>query len=116
MTGAIRPALSSFPGTPWAPPDPGGPHCPLRLGLLSQFKNFGGLSGFCITFTALFPLLILPSSGGKTAVSQLAQTTYSVVKIVNNERAKGKVYKVKERERRQKREIEKERRKEREKV
>lgn len=40
---------------PPPPPDPGGPHCPLRLSLLSQFKNFRGLSGLCITFTALSP-------------------------------------------------------------
>lgn len=64
---------SSFilPQDPLGPPsDPGGPHCLPRLSLLSGFKNFGGLQGHCIT----------------CVVSQLAQTTYSVIKIVNNER------------------------------
>lgn len=84
-----------FPRDPIAPPppDPGGPRCPLRLGLLSQFKNFGGLSGRCITFTALVSL----SNSAflwweKTVVSPLAQTTYSVVKIVNERGREKGVY------------------------
>lgn len=55
-----------LPRDPLGPSRPWRPSLPLRLGLLSQFKNFGGLLGLCITFTALPPpLLILPSSGGK---------------------------------------------------
>lgn len=77
---------------PW---DPMVPPRPWRPSLLSaalpfepvqEFGGVGGPLGLCITFTALFPLSILPSSGGKNVMSQFAQITYSVVKIVNNER------------------------------
>lgn len=100
------------------PPDPMGPPRPWRPSLPSAAQPFESVQEFRGAFRALHnfysrppSLLILPSSGGKNAVSQPAQTTYSVVKIVNNERERERCTMRNERERRWKRKIKKKGRK-----
>lgn len=80
-----------LPWDPMGPPRSWRPSLPSAARPFEPVQEFQGLSGPYITFTALFPLLILPSSGGKNVVSQFAQTTNSVVKMVNNERERGSV-------------------------
>lgn len=80
-----------LPWDPMGPPRSWRPSLPSAARPFEPVQEFQGLSGPYITFTALFPLLILPSSGGKNVVSQFAQTTNSVVKTVNNERERGSV-------------------------
>lgn len=89
MTGAIWPALFILPWDPQTPPpspDPGGPRCPLRLSLLSQFKYFRGAFGALHNFYSSPLLLILLCLGGKKkkVASQLAQAASSAVEKVNN--------------------------------
>lgn len=85
MTGAVRPTLSSFSGTPQPPPQILASLTALCGSAFESVQEFRGLPGLCITFTALLPLLILPSFGGKNVVAQLPQTTCSVVNTVINE-------------------------------
>lgn len=66
--------------TPPPSPDPGGPHCPLRLSLLSQFKYFRGAFGALHNFYSSLPpsSFRFPAVGTKEkrkVASQLALST-----------------------------------------